>query len=81
MATVLIIIAEDAFGAEDEGDLTAWTHEDGDRVTLGQTVAEVSTSKAIVEIEAPANGLLQHRCRPGELIRAGQTIGAIETDA
>ena len=81
MAAVPIILADDTFGAEEEGDLTAWTRKDGERVTLGETVAEVSTSKAIVEVEAPADGVLRHQCRPGELIRAGQTIGVIENAA
>jgi pyruvate/2-oxoglutarate dehydrogenase complex dihydrolipoamide acyltransferase (E2) component len=81
MATVPIIIAEDMFGDEQEGDLTAWTRQDGEQVTLGATVAEVSTSKAIVEVEAPADGVLRHQCRSGELIRPGQTIGVIERGA
>ncbi len=80
MRAVPIVIEKGTFGDEEEGDLTAWTRDDGDAVVGGTTVAEVSTSKAIVEIAAPADGVLRHQCRPGEVIRHGQTIGVIESD-
>lgn len=79
MDAVPITIAADTFGDEEEGDLSDWTREEGAVVALGATVAEVSTSKAIVEIAAPATGVLRHHCRRGELIRVGQTIGVIES--
>ncbi|MDE2906367.1 MAG: lipoyl domain-containing protein, partial [Acidobacteriota bacterium] len=38
--------------------LTAWLKHAGDRVTVGEPIAEVETDKTTVEIEAPADGVL-----------------------
>ena len=38
--------------------LTTWLKEPGETVRLGEPVAEVETDKTTVEIEAPANGIL-----------------------
>jgi pyruvate dehydrogenase E2 component (dihydrolipoamide acetyltransferase) len=41
-----------------EGNVAQWLRKEGDRVEAGEIVAEIETDKAIVELEAPAAGVL-----------------------
>jgi len=41
-----------------EGNVAQWLRKEGDRVEAGDIVAEIETDKAIVELEAPAAGVL-----------------------
>ena len=42
-----------------EGKLARWLIKEGERIDKGQTLAEIETDKAVVEIDAPATGILQ----------------------
>ena len=42
----------------DEGTVVRWLKGVGDEVALGETIAEIETAKATVEIESPASGVL-----------------------
>ena len=42
-----------------EETLTAWLRKEGDRVTQGAPLLEVTTDKACVEVDAPSSGLLR----------------------
>ena len=42
--------------------LTAWLKKVGDRVSAGEPIAEVETDKTTVELESPADGVLQDIC-------------------
>src|ERR1700685_2461732 len=44
--------------AQETGKLIAWRKKEGDRVTKGEPLLEIETDKAVVEIEAPADGIL-----------------------
>ena len=44
--------------AQETGKLIAWRKQEGDRVTKGEPLLEIETDKAIVEVEAPADGVL-----------------------
>jgi pyruvate dehydrogenase E2 component (dihydrolipoamide acetyltransferase) len=42
-----------------EGKLARWLIKEGERIDKGQALAEIETDKAVVEIDAPATGILQ----------------------
>ena len=44
--------------AQETGKLLAWRKKDGDRVVKGEPLLEIETDKAVVEVEAPADGIL-----------------------
>ena len=43
----------------DEGQITAWRKAEGDKVTKGEPLFEVTTDKAAFEAESPADGFLR----------------------
>ena len=62
----------------DSGRLVRWTVAAGARVRKGETVAEIETDKAVVEIEAPADGVVAPLVtEAGTVVKMGGTIGAI----
>jgi 2-oxoisovalerate dehydrogenase E1 component len=61
-----------------EGTLVRWVRSVGDTVKAGDLVAEIETDKAVVEIEAPANGRLATILAPvGTVVPMGGRIGTI----
>src|SRR6266536_2261712 len=54
--------------AQETGKLVAWKKKEGDRVAKGEMLLEVETDKAVVEIEAQAEGIV------GGVVPVGQTI-------
>jgi pyruvate dehydrogenase E2 component (dihydrolipoamide acetyltransferase) len=64
--------------AQETGKLIAWRKQEGDHVTKGEPLLEVETDKAVVEIEAPADGILTRiQAAAGDEIPVGQTIAWI----
>jgi pyruvate dehydrogenase E2 component (dihydrolipoamide acetyltransferase) len=64
--------------AQETGKLIAWRKQEGDRVIKGEPLLEVETDKAVLEVEAPADGILTGiRAAPGADIPVGQTIAWI----
>ncbi len=64
--------------AQETGKLIAWRKKEGDRVTKGEPLLEIETDKAVVEVEAPADGLLAGiKAAEGAEIPVGQTIAWI----
>jgi 2-oxoisovalerate dehydrogenase E1 component len=62
-----------------EGKLVRWLKQPGDAVEAKETVVEVETDKAVVEIEAPASGRMGPHLRgPGEIVKMGETIGSVQ---
>jgi pyruvate/2-oxoglutarate dehydrogenase complex dihydrolipoamide acyltransferase (E2) component len=55
--------------------LVAWSAADGSRVEAGQCVAQVETSKAVVDVAAPAAGTLRHGARAGQEVAVGGVLG------
>lgn len=72
-----IAVDEDQIGDDGEAELTEWLAPDGARVTAGAAVAELSTAKAILEVAAPASGVLRQLVAVGAVIRPRQPIGEI----
>ena len=63
----------------DSGKLVRWTVEDGAKVAKGDIVAEIETAKAVVEIEAPAAGIVAQVVKTvGQDIKMGATIGVVK---
>ena len=61
--------------AQETGTLLAWRKKEGDRVSKGEALLEIETDKAVVEIEAPGDGILASViAREGAVIPVGQTI-------
>ncbi|MFL6304992.1 MAG: dihydrolipoamide acetyltransferase family protein [Candidatus Sulfotelmatobacter sp.] len=64
--------------AQETGKLLAWRKKEGDRVSKGEPLLDIETDKAVVEIEAPADGFLTGiKASEGSDIPVGQTIAWI----
>jgi pyruvate dehydrogenase E2 component (dihydrolipoamide acetyltransferase) len=64
--------------AQETGKLLAWRKKEGDRVSKGEPLLEIETDKAVVEVEAPADGFLTGiKAAEGDDIPVGQTIAWI----
>ena len=64
--------------AQETGKLLAWRKKEGDHVRKGEPLLEIETDKAVVELEAPADGILAAiKAEAGADIPVGQTIAWI----
>ena len=64
--------------AQETGKLIAWRKQEGDRVTKGEPLLEIETDKAVMEVEAPADGILAGiKASAGADVPVGQTIAWI----
>src|SRR5437763_4030167 len=61
--------------AQETGKLLAWRKKEGERVTKGEPLLEIETDKAVVEVEAPGDGILAGvTADVGAVVPVGQTI-------
>ena len=61
--------------AQETGKLVSWLKQEGERVRKGEMLLEVETDKAVVEVEAAADGILAGvAARPGDVVQVGHTI-------
>jgi pyruvate dehydrogenase E2 component (dihydrolipoyllysine-residue acetyltransferase) len=61
--------------AQENGKLLAWRKKEGERVTKGEALLEIETDKAVVEVEAPGDGILAGiTAEVGAVVPVGQTI-------
>jgi pyruvate dehydrogenase E2 component (dihydrolipoamide acetyltransferase) len=64
--------------AQETGKLIAWRKKEGEQVSKGEPLLEIETDKAVVEVEAPADGVLTGiKASEGAEIPVGQTIAWI----
>jgi len=64
--------------AQETGKLVSWRKKEGDRITKGEPLLEIETDKAVLEVEAPADGILVGvKAAEGAVIPVGQTIAWI----
>src|SRR5216684_4883648 len=64
--------------AQETGKLVSWRKKEGDRVTKGEPLLEIETDKAVMEVEAPSDGILAGITGSiGADIPVGQTIAWI----
>src|SRR5688572_25525227 len=76
MATSVVMPALEM--AQETGKIVAWLKKEGDTITKGEPLLEVETDKAVVEIEATADGVLAGvKSREGDVVPVGVTIAWI----
>jgi len=64
--------------AQETGKLISWRKREGEAIAKGEPLLDVETDKAVVEIEAPADGILAGvKAHAGDVIPVGQTIAWI----
>lgn len=62
-----------------EATISFWHHEEGDKVTKGENLVEITTEKASFQVEAPVSGVLNKiSAGEGEIVKSGQVLGIIE---
>ena len=62
--------------AQETGKLVSWKKKEGEQVKKGEILLEVETDKAVVELEAAADGTLGGvTAKEGDVVPVGQTIG------
>jgi 2-oxoisovalerate dehydrogenase E2 component (dihydrolipoyl transacylase) len=65
----------------EEGDIVAWRVEVGEIIELNQTVAEIETAKAVVEVPSPFAGRITERVgEVGETLEVGSVFLRVDTD-
>jgi acetyltransferase-like isoleucine patch superfamily enzyme len=60
--------------------ITHWHVDDGDAVRVDQVVAEVETSKSVIEVIAPVEGVVGHSAPVGAEVPMGSSIGHVFPD-
>jgi 2-oxoglutarate dehydrogenase E2 component (dihydrolipoamide succinyltransferase) len=65
---------------DESATLVAWIVGDGSRVEPGQVVAQIETSKAVVDVPAPSGGILHHVAAPGQDVAIGGLIGSVSAE-
>jgi pyruvate dehydrogenase E2 component (dihydrolipoamide acetyltransferase) len=64
--------------AQETGKLLAWRKKEGEVVKKGEPLLEIETDKAVVEIEAPSDGILAGiKSHEGAIVPVGETIAWI----
>src|SRR3982751_2016957 len=62
----------------EEGQVARWLKKEGDRVSMGEPLAEIDTDKATMEMQALSNGVLRKiLIKEGESAPLGQLIAII----
>lgn len=58
--------------------ITTWLKQPGDRIEVGDIVAEAETEKANIEIPSPVAGVLEaHLVEEGTLVKVGAPIARV----
>jgi pyruvate dehydrogenase E2 component (dihydrolipoamide acetyltransferase) len=64
--------------AQETGKLLSWRKQEGETVTKGEPLLEIETDKVVLDIEAPADGILAGvRQRDGAVVPVGEIIAWI----
>src|SRR2546430_11652486 len=62
----------------EEGQLSRWLKKEGDKISMGEPIAEIDTDKATMEMQALSNGVLRKiLINEGESAPLGQPIAII----
>src|SRR6267142_6152548 len=76
MATSVVMPALEM--AQETGKIVSWLKKEGDTISKGEPLLEVETDKAVVEIEAAADGVLAGvKSHEGDVVPVGVTIAWI----
>ena len=60
-----------------EAEVTEWLKADGDTVEAEDLIVVITTTKASMELEAPAAGTLTIKVEEGEIAEVGATLATI----
>src|SRR4029453_10353651 len=61
--------------AQETGKIVSWLKKEGETVTKGEVLLEIETDKAVVEVEATADGVLAGvKSHEGDVVPVGVTI-------
>lgn len=64
-----------------EAELISWKVQPGERVEEHQTVAEMNTDKALVEVPSPRSGVIKELMgKPGDIMKVGQVAWTYEAE-
>lgn len=72
-----VTIPEDFWDDDSEGSISSWFFADGDAVSGGDLIAEVTNEKAASELLAPGDGTLSILIEAEVPIRRGQLVARI----
>lgn len=65
----------------DEGTLISWKKKVGDAVTVDETLIEIETDKVVLEVPAPASGVLSEiLLQDGATVKSEQILAKIDTE-
>jgi 2-oxoglutarate dehydrogenase E2 component (dihydrolipoamide succinyltransferase) len=64
-----------------EVEIAEWMVEEGDYVEKDQTIAEVDSDKATLELPAEQSGTITLKAEVGDLVEVGQVVCLIDTSA
>ena len=64
-----------------EVEIAEWMVEDGDYVEKDQTIAEVDSDKATLELPAEQAGIITLKAEVGDVVEVGQVVCLIDTAA
>ncbi|MFC4252091.1 MAG: lipoyl domain-containing protein [Sinimarinibacterium flocculans] len=71
-------IPMEAFGDDGDAVISTWLVHDGETVQQGVVIAELMESKAIVELIAPASGVLRIEVAAEQPVTRGMRVARIE---
>jgi pyruvate/2-oxoglutarate dehydrogenase complex dihydrolipoamide acyltransferase (E2) component len=72
-----VVVGQELLGGEEEGDMSRWLVQDGSNVTQGQALAELETSKVLVQVEAPTAGVVTLVASEGDVVGPDTVIARI----
>jgi 2-oxoglutarate dehydrogenase E2 component (dihydrolipoamide succinyltransferase) len=61
--------------------LSSWMKKDGEYVNEGESVCEIESDKASMELPAPSSGILKILANAGDELKIGEKIGELDTAA
>ena len=74
MSQIVPVIVPQETVNDESVTLLAWLVTSGDIVVQGQKIAEIETSKAVIEIEASASGVVEYSHEPGSDVEVGGVL-------
>lgn len=64
-----------------DGTLVQWKKKEGDRIAKGETIAEVDTEKAAIDVESHTTGIIERLItRPGDKVPVGAVMAIIREE-
>ncbi|RJP24173.1 MAG: hypothetical protein C4520_04600 [Candidatus Abyssobacteria bacterium SURF_5] len=68
-------------GAGDEAIVSSWHFEEGDEITEGDDLVEMTTDKATFNVPSPRRGILSEiLAEEGDVIKVGEVLALLEEE-